>query len=373
MKSIIGNLSQWKKIGILTAVAASLAVLFSLLAGKKEPIKIGAILSLSGPGSHVVDVKNGMMLAADEVNSRGGINGRKIKLIIEDSETDIEQGKKAFNKIESAHHPLLYVSTLSSVSMALSPLAKENAVVLIGLVASDPKLTGQNQWVFRYYTTAQYEVQSIMYLLQKELEVKALGILYLNDEYGLSVFGLLKKDFEAVGGTVRAKPFEKKQSDFKEQIAKLKAMEAIYVVGYASHLKGVLQQLRKENFRGFKLGSSGILNLAVAIPEVDGVYLAAPIIYNPHFLFAKDAREKYEGRYKKDFNHYAANGYDLVKLMANLLEDKKISRDNVKRLLEGGFIHPGVFGNLEVKQGERDIIIPLYPAQIVNGKIKYLR
>ena len=202
-------LSQWKKIGILTAIAASLAVLFLLLAEKKESIKIGAILSLSGPGSHVVDVKDGMMLAADEVNSRGGINGRKIKLIIEDSKTDIEQGKKAFNKIESAHHPLLYVSTLSSVSMALAPLAKENAVVLIGLVTSDPKLTGQNQWVFRYYTTAQYEVQSIMYILQKELRVKALGILYLNDEYGLSVFKLLKKEFEAVGGTVRAEPFEK--------------------------------------------------------------------------------------------------------------------------------------------------------------------
>ena len=46
-------------------------------------------------------------------------------------------------------------------------------------------------------------------------------------------------------------------------------------------------------------------------------------------------------------------------------------REGVKRVLEEGFIYSGVFGSLEVKAGEHDISFPLYPAQIVDGKVQY--
>jgi len=53
--------------------------------------------------------------------------------------------------------------------------------------------------------------------------------------------------------------------------------------------------------------------------------------------------------------------------------DKEVSRESVKNLLEGGFMYHGVFGELDVKPGEHDITFPLHPAQIVDGKLKYLR
>ena len=375
MNKIFRNQAGLGRAGIIitvVVVVAAIAVFFILHPWKKESIKIGAILSLSGPASHLVCIRDSMLLAVDEINAWGGVNGRKIELIIEDSKTSPEEGIKAFSRIEAAHHPLLYVSTNSSVSMALAPLAEENEVVLVGLVVTSPKLAKQNEWVFRYYSSAECEVPPILSILRK-LRLKNLGILYLNDAYGTSVFDLLKKGVKKNGGTVRSEAFEPKEPDLKEQIANLKDMRAIYTVGFPSNLKIVYKQLKEENFSGIILGCSSTTILDITAPEINGMYLAAPIIYNPNLVFTKEAKEKYEARYNKRFNHQAANGYDFMKLLASLLEDKDISRKSVKSLLEEGFMYSGVFSSIDVKAGEHDILFPLHPAQIVDGEVKYLR
>ena len=70
---------------------------------------------------------------------------------------------------------------------------------------------------------------------------------------------------------------------------------------------------------------------------------------------------------------FAANGYDFLICIAGLLKDKEISRENLRFVLEEGFMYPGVFGVLDIKPGEHEIGFPSHPARIINGKLKYLR
>ncbi len=104
MDNVLRSMSGSGKMIVLSTliiVIIAIGLFFILQPGKKEPIKIGAILSLSGPGKgEGTGARDGLVLAADEINSRGGINGREIELIIEDSQTNPEEGKKAFSKIE---------------------------------------------------------------------------------------------------------------------------------------------------------------------------------------------------------------------------------------------------------------------------------
>jgi len=75
------NQAGFGRTGIIIAVVvvvAVVAICFILQAERKETIKIGAIIPLSGPAAHHVDVMDAMLLAADEINSWGGINGRKM-------------------------------------------------------------------------------------------------------------------------------------------------------------------------------------------------------------------------------------------------------------------------------------------------------
>jgi len=135
-------------------------VLIGCAKKEEEPIKIGAILSLSGSSAAVgEEVRDGMLLACSRINSFGGINGRELRLIIEDSKTDREEAKAVFEKIEAEHHPLGYLSVLSSVGIALAPLAEESKDAVPPIIS-----------VF------------------ERLKVKDLGMIYLSDDYGLLTF-----------------------------------------------------------------------------------------------------------------------------------------------------------------------------------------
>jgi len=361
---------------IITVVVlvATLAVFIMLRTIKEEPIKIGAVLSLSGPGQYSgVEVRDGMLLAIDEINSWGGINGKKIELIIEDHKTNPKEANEVFDRIERTHHPLLYLSTQSSVAMTLGPLAEEHQVVLVCLLATAPRITEHKEWVFRYWPTAEAEVLPILSILE-ELKVKKLGMLYQDNEFGRSILKLLQEEFKKTDGIVEAEGFKPAITDLKESITRLIEMEAIYVTGYVGLIENIFKQLKKENFKGSILcGNMASFPTNVTMPEAQGVYVAAPIIYDPNFPFAKEIEEKYVNRYDKPFNHGAAVGYDSIRLLAGLLEDKELSRRSVKNLLEEGLIYSGIFGSIDVKPGEHDITFPLHPARIADGEVKYLR
>jgi ABC-type branched-subunit amino acid transport system substrate-binding protein len=84
---------------------------------------------------------------------------------------------------------------LSSGCIALAPLAETDKVVLMGLAATAPKLTEQREWVFRFWPLATNEAPPIRMILQ-ELKIRKLGLLYLNDAYGLSALEAVKGEFE---------------------------------------------------------------------------------------------------------------------------------------------------------------------------------
>lgn len=352
-------------------VVASLLTFLLLRPWEKKNIRIGAVISLTGPASHLVDVRDGMALAVSRINHWGGINGREIELIVRDSRSDPEQAKQAIETIEKESEPLFYVSTNSSTSMMLAPLAERYGVVLVGLVVAAGEFTKQNPWCYRYYSLAEDEAQAILFILDS-LKVRTLGILCPNDAFGEAISSVLKKEFETSGRRSVLAPFSPTNPDWEADVPKVSGMQAVYVMGFVQHEEQAITALRKAGYAGHILGASGVATLA-GKPHMDGVYVAAPLIYSDNFVFATEVKEDFASVYGRPLTHQAASGYDLVKLIAGLLEGRDLSREEVRSLLEKGFVYPGIFGEVELEPGKRDIRIPLHPGRIVNGKIEFLR
>jgi branched-chain amino acid transport system substrate-binding protein len=339
-----------------------------------ETIKIGVIFPLTGPAGNIGELmRDGMQLAVDEINSRDGINGIPIELIIVDNETNIEKLKKDFLEIEKTHAPLMYISTLSSQSTAVAPLAEENEVVLIALGATAPGVTEQKEWTYRYFPTADDEVIPIMRIL-KDFNVDNLGILYQDDEFGKSVLVAVEKEFENDEGTINKELFAPDAVSYKDQIAKLQNEDAIVIIAWPEHVELILKQIREVDYQGHIIGSSDSATPSVFnMPEANGMYLATPVIYDSNFLFASTVSENFEPRYNKQFDHWAANGYDIIRILGGLLQNEELTRDNVKRILDDGFSYSGVFGSIDALPGEHDISFPLFPSQVVDGKLVFRR
>jgi branched-chain amino acid transport system substrate-binding protein len=337
-----------------------------------DSIKVGAIISLSGnaavPGQYVRD---GMLLAAQEVNKRGGVNGSRLEITFVDSGSDPSSAAQAFNTLESSLHPLLYVSYSSNVGRVLAPLAESGSVVLVGLVTAAVDFTRGRDWVFRYWPLGDAYITPLIRILQKG-RVKELGIMYQNDDFGKEQKDLMTRAFTGTGGAVATQIYELKDSQYRPQIAALMDREAIYIAGSGAQLLNVTRKLREAEYKGMVLMPAGGADPALfSLPEMAGIYVAAPIIHNPSYLYAREAGAHFTAQFHAPFNQWAANGYDFVKLMCGLLEDRKITRPAVKDALSGGFEYSGVFGHVRLRPGDHDLTFPMYPTQIAEGALVY--
>ncbi len=101
------------------------------------------------------------------------------------------------------------------------------------------------------------------------------------------------------------------------------------------------------------------------------VYAGVPKVYGDEINEeAKIFREKFETRYNKEMDHYAASGYDLVKLIEQVIKSSGYSREEIKEGLSKPRVFRGIFGEVEIRG--REMSFPLYPAKIEGGEVKII-
>lgn len=147
----------WIGIAAVLGVVLALALWFAnpptQLTQAAATIRIGAIDPLTGPfAAYGEPVRDGMLLAVDEINAKGGINGRKIELLLEDDGGDPKVSVNAFTKLATVSKVPVIIGPLSSgASMATAPLANRYRVVQISTLAGTIDLTKAGDYAFRIY------------------------------------------------------------------------------------------------------------------------------------------------------------------------------------------------------------------------------
>jgi len=358
---------------VLALLLISIILFAQVMHGSRETLKVCAILPLSGSGSAgAIDARDGILIAVDEINEFGGINGRPIELIVADCETNATLAAEEFRTMEADYRPLFYMTAISSISAAVAPLAEEAGAPLIAVVSVDSSLTNGKEWVFRYYAGTEQEVGVALEFLD-QFGVQRLGILASNDSYGISVSGALKREFEAVGGEAQIERFATSETDFALEIQNVSANEAVYCVSTLIPLRNVLVQLNESGYEGLILTTSGAAAPYItSTPEADGVYLAAPAVYSLANYEAMSFSGKFEERYGKEASYQAASGYDAIKIVAGLLRDRELSRESLREALTGGFIYNGCLGNIALPAGDHSMAVDLFKARIDGDELIYL-
>lgn len=153
----------------------------------KEPIKIGAILSITGPASFIGEPeKNTLLLLADQINKAGGINGRPVQVIIEDSKSDETQAVLSAKKLIERDKVVAIIGpSTTGESMAVIPIVTQAKIPMISLAAGTAitEPVSERYWIFK---TAQYDrsaVEAIYRYMQKK-GIKKVGILTITTSFG---------------------------------------------------------------------------------------------------------------------------------------------------------------------------------------------
>jgi branched-chain amino acid transport system substrate-binding protein len=166
--------------------------------GEKE-IRIGAILPLSGASAQYGTwIKEALELGREEINEKGGINGKQLKIIYEDDQADPKVAANAMQKLTTVDKvPVVYGSWASSAVLAQAPIAEKTHTVLIGEAIS-PKIRDAGDYVFRMQPDARYYIRQLVPFVFNNMNVRRVSILYVNNDFGIDQAKVFAEEFTII-------------------------------------------------------------------------------------------------------------------------------------------------------------------------------
>jgi branched-chain amino acid transport system substrate-binding protein len=187
-------------------------------------IVIGAVDPQSGPfAAYGEPVRDGMLLAVEEINAGGGILGRKVELALEDDAGDPKTAVSAFTKLATATKVPVVIGPLSSgASMATAPLADKYKVVQLSTLAGTIDLTNAGDYVFRIYPSSEVGSRYIAKEAVERFSAKRAAILYPNNPFGVTSNKFVGEVMKERGvAVVAAETFNDGDRDFRTQLTKI--------------------------------------------------------------------------------------------------------------------------------------------------------
>ena len=316
-------------------------------AANSDTITLGSVTTNSGTAAAYGEAEvAGFKLAVDEINAKGGINGKKVKLESMDDKGDATEASNAFNKLAGDNSVLGVVGpTISSTTAAVAPLADQSKLPAIAPAAtSDSIETGG--YMFRTCFKDSYQGEVAARFAAENLKVKKVAVLYgTGDPYSSGVGEAFAKAAEKLGLEVVDKESSSSADDteYSAQLQKIQASgaELLYAPYYYS-VAGpyIIPQARSVGFEGYVMGPDGYdgLKLTGDKSQYNKTY------YTTHYSAddntntkVQDFIKSYKSKNNAEPNTFAALGYDTIYMIKQAIEKagENATREDVRNAVAG--------------------------------------
>ncbi|MFA6376588.1 MAG: ABC transporter substrate-binding protein [Candidatus Paceibacterota bacterium] len=288
---------------------------------QKEPIKIGHLASLSGDYDYYGEwEKEGIDLAVEGINKKGGINGQKLLAVREDDQADADKSVLALSKLIFTDKIQAVIGALSSeVLLADTPIAEKNKVVLMAPLAGTNKITA-GDYTFRIYPSNTQQGETLVAAVAAA-GYKNVAIIYINNEYGLDIAKAVRGAAGRSGIDIFImEGYRAETIDFKEQLARIKEKnpEAIFLLSYPKDMRIILKQAHEQGVAAKFFAPDTFIDPGViASPKK----VTEGIVYiMPEEKFSDDFTKKFKKKYGRNPNVFNALNYDALNLLALAIE-----------------------------------------------------
>lgn len=339
-------------------VTLVLSALLSACTGSEteNTVKIGVIVPLSGNDGPLGDYSNkGVELAVDQQNAQGGLLGKKIELVVQDSESKPEKGLSIAKTMLENDKPFAIYSIISGVTLAIKPETEKSKTILMAAVGTDKFLEG-GKYTFRNFFAATTTANQLTEFIKDSLHAKSLSLFYADNEYGKSVKEAISKESAEHGLKMGfSETFDPKSLNYKSQIAATvnRNTECLYVAGVGKSLGTMIKQIRESGYKGEIIGDP-------LIPFPDVYTSAGESLKGLKYLdFAFEPTStqpntaEFVTSFKKKFNEEPKNfsviSYEGMKLLFKAVEKtKSFDAQKLSDDLNTTEGYNGVFGKVSI-------------------------
>lgn len=267
---------------LIALVVVLLGVFYYVNKGNNETIKIGALLSLTGDNAQQGNLaKNGILVAVENVNSSGGINGKMIEVIIEDTRTDASGTITAMKKLATLDKVKGIVVTGDTELPVVNQMADNYGIPIMATICTGMLDKKRSEWVYRYCYNEEQEDDFLMTFVRQDLGIKNMALLYPNSTAGQAFYKYSKKYIEANGIQVVADIAYDVQSTNIQRDNAVKVMnsnpEIICARGFGPSLDALLRHIKELGYKGRVVGDLS-LSVPSAVKNTNGILNGAYIV-----------------------------------------------------------------------------------------------
>lgn len=323
---------------VIIIIAVLVGVVALSRPAQAETIKIGFLGPLTGDAAvYGLPLKNMVDLAVEEINSEGGVNGRKLEIIYEDGKCSGKDAATAMQKLVNVDKvKVVFGGFCSSESLGAEPIATQNKVFLFSLGSSSPALTGKSKFFARDYPSDATQGSVLAEVSYNNKKWRKVTFIQEQLDYPLGIYNAFSTNFNQLGGTTIKEEFATGTTDFRSILVKLKAdnPDALFIdTQTPAAAERILKQMEELTWKPNILVSDAVSGDTETVKRNAGILegaLAAEFGIdenNPKFVHMLEAYKKKFGA-EPPYLSYAQTEYDGIFIVRDAI--KSVGYDGEK-------------------------------------------
>lgn len=370
------------KVSAIVCFIISIGIFFTSCSKTgSDEILIGEFESLTGSeATFGQSSHNGLVLAVEEVNSSGGLLGKKIKLITEDNQGKPSETQTVVQKLINRDKVVAIIGEVaSSRSKAGAPICQAAKIPMITPASTNPEVTTIGDYIFRVCFIDPFQATVMSKFAINSMKVKKIAILIdQKNAYSTGLAENFKQVFASMGGEiVEEQKYSAGDKDFKAQLTSIKAKnpEAIFIPGYYTDVNLISIQAREIGLTCPLFGSDGWesekLTEGKAKDALEGSFFSTHVSSDDPSPKIQEFIKKFKAKYNKEPDAMSFLAYDAGMILfdaikkANSTEGEKIKNELAKTK-----DFPGVTGIITINE-QRNAVKPAVVLEIKDGKFVY--
>ncbi|MEK9285158.1 ABC transporter substrate-binding protein [Bradyrhizobium sp. ISRA442] len=310
------------------------AIIAAPLAGvparaEEADILVGATVPMTGPLSLTgLQYLNSLKMAEEDINKAGGIRGRRIKIVFEDTQGSNSTAVNAYVKLAQETKPsFFFLSSYSTQNLAVSPEVKKVQVPAMYAGGVDAIAEGGNEWMFRLRPADSLAALGMVDCVTSVLNAKRPGILYIQNDFGQGGAQAAAKALAARGvGIVGSEAYGQNDKDFSAQIVNLRnrSADAVLLFGYPQDMALAVRQYKSLGMKAPLVGSSSLYVTAtlqlLTASDIENTFGVLDALVDPSTSpRMKDFVDRYQAKFGTAPDPYGLAYYDGAFLMADAM------------------------------------------------------
>lgn len=347
----------------------------------QNEILVGEYGSLTGStATFGLSTNKGIKMALDEVNEKGGVKGRKIKLITLDDQGKQEEAVATVTRLITQNKVVAILGEVaSSLTMAAAPIAQQHKVPLITPSSTNPDITKIGDFIFRVCFIDPFQGYVMAKFATENLKMKKVAIFRDKaNAYSVGLANAFVESFKKMGGTIVADlEYEAGNIDFKAQLTQIRGKnpEGIFVPGYYTEVGLIARQAQQLGLKVPLMGGDGWDSSRlheIGKDAINGHYFSNHYSTESTDPLVQDFIKKFQAKYNETPDGLAALGYDAAKILVAAMErTNEITPQAIRDELAKTKDFAGVTGKISMNEN-RDAVKPAVVVQVENEKRKFV-